>query len=211
MRKWLIAAALAAAAASVLAACGGGDDEGEVQIQTTGNSTDRAFVAGMVPHHEAAIEMAKVAQEQGQSEFVTSLADDIVRTQQQEIDQMQAIDDGLAEAGVKAGDLGLSESMMGMSGQMSDLENAKSFDTTFMQMMVPHHQGAIQMAKIELQKGENPELEQLAQQIIDAQSREIKEMNAQLAGATGEQSMPEQGGSMDDMQGSGDSMDDMGM
>ena len=59
---------------------------------------------------------------------------------------MQEIDDGLAEAGVKAGDLGLSESMMGMSGHMSDLEHASAFDAMFMRMMIPHHQGAIRMA-----------------------------------------------------------------
>jgi len=183
MKKLLIAAALAVGMASLLAACGGSDDEGEHTIAATGNPTDRAFVVGMIPHHEAAIDMAKVAQDRGQSQFVTSLADDIVRTQGEEILTMRDIDAELAAGGVKAGDLGLSESAMGMEGDMSTLEHAKSFDPMFMQMMVPHHQGAIRMARVEIQRGMDPRLKELAQEIIDAQSREIAEMNAQLGGS----------------------------
>ncbi len=183
MKKLLIVTALAVAAAALLAACGGSDDEGEHSIAVTGNPTDRAFVAGMVPHHETAIDMATVAQDRGDSQFVSSLADDIVRTQSDEIQTMRETDAQLAAAGVKTGDLGLSESAMGMHGDMSALEHAESFDEMFMEMMVPHHQGAIRMARIEVQRGENPELTQLAEQIIDAQSREIAEMNAQMNGS----------------------------
>jgi uncharacterized protein (DUF305 family) len=178
MRKWLIAAVLAVAAAALLTACGGDDDEGEHTIAATGNATDRAFVAGMTPHHQSAIEMAEVAQEQGQSQFVRSLADDIVRTQGDEIKTMRMHDAELAAAGVEVGDLGLSEEEMGMHMEMSDLENARPFDRAFIDMMVPHHQGAIRMARVELAEGESTELQALAQQIVDAQSREIEEMNA---------------------------------
>jgi uncharacterized protein (DUF305 family) len=180
MRKWLMIGVLTLSAASLLAACGGDDDNdaGEVQIEAVGNPTDRAFVAGMVPHHEAAIEMAELAQEQGESEFVSSLADDIVRTQSEEIATLQNIDAELTNADVEVGDLGLSEAEMAIEHDMSELETAKPFDRTFIDMMVPHHQGAIRMARVELEEGENADLMQLARQIIDAQSREINEMNA---------------------------------
>jgi uncharacterized protein (DUF305 family) len=179
MRKWLMVGVLTLSAASLLAACGGDDnDEGEVQIEAVGNPTDRAFVAGMVPHHEAAIEMAELAQERGESEFVTSLADDIVRTQGEEIHTMEDIDAELADAGVEVGDLGLSEAEMAIEHDMSKLDAAKPFDRAFIDMMVPHHQGAIRMARVELEEGESADLMQLAQQIIEAQSREIEEMNA---------------------------------
>jgi uncharacterized protein (DUF305 family) len=45
-------------------------------------------------------------------------------------------------------------------------------------MMIPHHQGAIRMARIELAQGEDEELTELATAIIEAQSHEIEEMNS---------------------------------
>jgi hypothetical protein len=45
-------------------------------------------------------------------------------------------------------------------------------------MMIPHHQGAIRMARIELEQGEDDELTELATAIIAAQSHEIEEMNS---------------------------------
>lgn len=51
-------------------------------------------------------------------------------------------------------------------------------DETFAMMMIPHHQGAIDMAKVELQYGKDPELRAMAQKIIDAQEKEIAEFKA---------------------------------
>lgn len=176
----LLLLVLAIAGALLLAACGGDDP----QISTdggssnqAGNGVDRAFAAAMIPHHESAIEMAKIAQKRGQSDFVRGLADDIVKTQQAEIGTLRAAETELADAGVEAGDLGVAEHMMGMGGDVSELETADPFDRAFVDMMVPHHQGAITMAKVELEKGSHPELKQLAKAIIEAQQREIDEMN----------------------------------
>ena len=52
----------------------------------------------------------------------------------------------------------------------------REVDRMFIEMMVPHHQSANEMAKIELQKGKNAEVKKLAQKIIDEQTREIQQM-----------------------------------
>lgn len=80
--------------------------------------------------------------------------------------------------GADHGDLGLDDQMMGMdSMSMASLEKARPFDEAFIDEMVPHHQGAIRMARLELADGQDPEVMDLARAIIDAQSQEIEQMN----------------------------------
>ena len=83
---------VAVAAGLTLAVAGCGSDESESTSGAGGNGIDRAFAAQMVPHHESAIQMAEIARQRGESEFVKGLADDIVRTQADEIETLRAQD-----------------------------------------------------------------------------------------------------------------------
>jgi uncharacterized protein (DUF305 family) len=156
------------------AACG---DEEESGSGVAGGGIDRAFVSEMIPHHEAAVEMAKMAQGRAQHPEIERLAAAIIRTQNAEIQRLKGLGARLEQAGVEEGDLGIPEDEMGMSHDSTMLETAKPFDREFIDMMIPHHQGAIRMARVELAEGENPEVKRLAQAIMDAQTKEIDEMN----------------------------------
>jgi len=186
MKYMKIVPVLLAASALTVAGCGD-DSSSDTAASAAGNAVDRAFIADMVPHHQSAVTMAKIAQERGESAFVKQLADDIVRTQNQEIDVMRREDQTLAEAGVEKGSLGVAEHMMGMDADVESLKTAKPFDKAFITEMIPHHEGAVTMAKAELSKGKSTKLKLLAQDIITAQEREIAAMRKHIGAEASDQ------------------------
>jgi uncharacterized protein (DUF305 family) len=71
--------------------------------------------------------------------------------------------------------------MADMNSQMNQGMQAADIDVAFICGMIPHHQGAIDMAKAELQYGDDPWAKELAQKIIAAQEEEIAQMRDWLA------------------------------
>jgi uncharacterized protein (DUF305 family) len=203
----LIAVALLAIALSALAATGCGDDESEAQ------STDGAFITGMIPHHESAIEMAEIAERKAEHPEIKRLATEIIAAQEGEIEDLNAIYERIFDAPASDADhggLGLDEHMMGMSMMsMGSLKEKKPFDRAFIDQMIPHHQGAIRMSRVVLANGQDPELMDLAESIISEQSREIEQMNEWREQWYGE---PSPAGGMPPMMDGGQmpSHDDMG-
>jgi uncharacterized protein (DUF305 family) len=201
-RYLAVLAVVAGTAVIALGACGS-DDSG-----SSGGSeeADGAFIAGMVPHHESAIEMAEIAEEKADHPEIEELAANIISSQEAEIGELEAaheriFDEPLSEAEHEP--MEMSAEMMG-EVDMAELENAKPFDLTFIDMMIPHHQGAIEMARAELADGQDAELMEIAQRIIDAQSAEIEDMNSWREEWYGSPSPaggvpPEEEGSSDEM------------
>lgn len=76
---------------------------------------------------------------------------------------------------------GLHGAMEAMEQQMAQVPVTGDPDVDFATMMIPHHQGAIDMARAELANGKDAELRRLAEEIIAAQEREIAFLRAWLA------------------------------
>ncbi|MFS0518472.1 DUF305 domain-containing protein [Nostoc sp. UIC 10607] len=147
---------------------------------------DLRFIDAMTPHHQGAVEMAKEAQQKSKRPEIKKLADDIIKSQNQEITQMKQWRQAWYP---KAGDKPMAyNSQMGHMMEMSsdqmkammmsqDLGAADAeFDLRFINAMIPHHEGALTMAQNALSKSKRPEIKQLAQEIIKAQNTEIKQM-----------------------------------
>lgn len=159
----------------------------EASKSVSDRSVDAAFLRQMIPHHEMAITMAKKAVRRAEHPQLKGLATAIIRAQAVEVKTLEGIGEGLKiktspsasedAMGDDAKILGVSMDAMGMSGDTSKLEDAKPFDPAFLDEMIPHHEGAIRMAKAELAKGDNPQLKRLAAMIVTSQSAELAQMN----------------------------------
>lgn len=193
----VVAAATALTVGATLGGCGtndtapSGSPTSSQSVTQVHNQADISFAQSMIPHHAQAIAMSKMAVQRASSSQVKDLAARIQAAQQPEIDQMSRWlrTWNAPVPSTDMGDMGQMEhgvngAMPGMmsSDQMRQLGQAsgEAFDRMFLQMMIGHHQGAITMAKTELSQGQNPDARQLAQRIIDAQQREITEMQTLL-------------------------------
>ncbi|MFY9265774.1 MAG: DUF305 domain-containing protein [Solirubrobacterales bacterium] len=159
-------------AAVVTAGCGS-DSEDQSSL---GNATDVGFVNDMIAHHQSAIEMAALARKSADHPETRVLADDIATAQKGEITVMRRIGDELRAHGATGDSMGTAAGQMGMESDPSHLAGAKPFDRAFIDAMIPHHLGAIEMARLELQDGEHPELKRIAREIISAQEAEVAKM-----------------------------------
>ncbi|MEU4789358.1 DUF305 domain-containing protein [Micromonospora tulbaghiae] len=190
-------AALAGVALSALlatAACGG-DDTGGMTHGTgsssaagaspsagaTFNDADVMFAQMMIPHHQQAVTMADLAPTRASDTELKDLAARIKAAQDPEITTMK----GWLTAWGKPMDLPSDHSMPGMTsgmpGMMSEQQmknlaaaNGAAFDKMFAELMIAHHNGAIDMAKAEQADGSNPEAKALAARIASDQATEVQ-------------------------------------
>ena len=93
-------------------------------------------------------------------------------------------------------DKSMMTSMDGMKGMMKDMKMTGDFDYDFANMMMAHHQGAVDMAKVEIAKGTNAEMKAMAQSIVAAQEVEINEFKAMLKNYKMPTEIKKEGGEM---------------
>lgn len=199
--------ALALASALALTACGSGTDSGSGATGTSDSSVDPAadhndadvaFASDMLQHHAQALAMVDLTMGRPLDPEVEQLAEQIREAQAPEIEQFN---DWLTEWGEEvpptvrdhANAHGSSDDMAGMDmgadmpgmmsdEQMTELEDSSDadFQTLWLQMMLEHHQGAVEMSTTEQEDGEYQPAVDLAGQIVSTQSAEIETMQGLL-------------------------------
>jgi uncharacterized protein (DUF305 family) len=154
----------------------GSDGMARQMVMQNGKYSDKAFINAMVPHHQGAIEMARVALENAEHEEIQEVSRNIVSTQQSEIEELKSIKQ--EEFGTSNVPMEMSMEQMRGMGMMDpqSLADENPFDEAFIDAMIPHHQSAIGMAGVANEKSKNPRIKELAQNITSAQKREIEQM-----------------------------------
>ena len=141
----------------------------------SGKAFDRAFLSMMIPHHQAALDMAKAVLPVNKDAQVKTWAGNIIKSQQAEITTMTALLKPLGGSDPKMA--AMMDPMKGM-GQM--VKSAKNPDMAFVQGMLPHHSSAIDMAKVALQRSSDPKVLSIAQDIVLAQAKEMYDFRTWL-------------------------------
>lgn len=147
-------------------------------LRPSGN-TDRDFASLMRAHHVGAIEMARLEAENGRDGHIRQMAQKMVDDQQREVAQFNNALSGQQPQG--GSDAFFKESMAMMNNMKMDMDHSGSIDKQFVEMMIPHHQTGIDMARIYLKHNpQNDKLRTIAGNIITSQQKEIEEMKEWL-------------------------------
>jgi uncharacterized protein (DUF305 family) len=155
-------------------------------ISAEHNDADVMFAQMMIPHHQQAVEMSEILLAKDDIPTETrDFAQQVIDAQGPEIDRMNAM---LTTWGA-----GPSPSSTGqghgtpMKGMMGDEDLRQLEDTTgteaarlYLEQMIHHHEGAVEMAQEQVDTGQNPQAKELAQEVIDAQQAEIEQMRSML-------------------------------
>ena len=159
--------------AALLSGCATGDSS-----NTSFSADDRMFAAMMIPHHEQAIQMSELAFLNSTDPEILALANEIKAAQGPEIEQMKSW--GSSMMGSHAGHM-MDEGMLS-DDEMAQLKDAKGaeFDRLFLEGMIKHHQGAIEMADMIIDSA-NDEAALLGKNIVESQSAEIERMRQLLS------------------------------
>lgn len=193
--------ALALAAALTLAGCTSAapepentshSDHGTNAPAAEFNDADVMFATMMIPHHEQAIEMSDIMlSKDGVDPQVAELAQEIKDAQGPEIELQQGWlqewgADDASMGGMDHGDMDHGD-MSEMDGMLSEEEltelqaaDGPTASKLFLEQMIAHHEGAVEMAETEVAEGKNADATALAQEIIDAQNSEIDRMKTML-------------------------------
>lgn len=146
-------------------------------VRGRADAVESMFIERMVPHHQDAIDMAELAESNAEHPEIRELAADIRRNQSAENQQMREwYRDWFGTEVPEVSERGMMGPMMRGGSDLDRLRSAEDFDREFIEQMVPHHQMGIMMARMAGRSAQREEVRELADSIIETQSREIEDM-----------------------------------
>ncbi|OWR14023.1 DUF305 domain-containing protein [Chryseobacterium sp. VAUSW3] len=145
----------------------------------TGNN-DADISKMMTEHHDGAVEMSELLLEKGKNDELKNFARKVIEAQNKEVQLMKKFEDRKeASPDSKEFVQELNRSMAAMMDKNIQIHN--NIDKDYAQQMIPHHQSAVDMAKVYLKYGKEKELLQLCKDIVKTQNTEIAELKEWLA------------------------------
>ncbi|MEV4946357.1 DUF305 domain-containing protein [Streptomyces sp. NPDC053755] len=151
------------------------------------DDADVMFARMMIPHHEQALEMAGLARGRAQDAEIRRLVAEIEKAQGPEIRKMRSWLAGWGEPESAGHDGHDGRNGHGMSGMVSEQDmkdlaaaRGKAFDRRFAELMIAHHEGAVEMAKAEQKNGRNSTARKLADDVVRTQSAEVEQLRGIL-------------------------------
>ncbi|QIK66401.1 DUF305 domain-containing protein [Nocardioides sp. HDW12B] len=199
MRTIPAIAALALGLSLTLTACGNDDEPADTTTSvsaTEHNDADVAFATDMIQHHAQALTMVEMTEGRELDPAVEGLADDIRAAQAPEIEAMtgwlaqwgedipKTFHDTSSKSSASEMDQmdmqGMDSGMPGMmsADDMEALANASDakFQDMWLEMMIEHHEGAVEMAESEKTNGQYKPAVELADNVVESQTAEIEMM-----------------------------------
>ncbi|MFC9557983.1 DUF305 domain-containing protein [Agromyces sp. NPDC056965] len=180
--------ALSGCAANAGDTSGGGHD-GHSTAETeapanAGTAADVMFAQMMIPHHEQALEMSGIVlAKDGLAPEVAALAEEIQAAQGPEIAQLEAwLEEWDAPREMPGGGHGMSGMLSADELAALEAADAAAASQLFLEQMIEHHEGAVEMAEEQLASGSHEGAIEMAEAIIAAQNTEIERMRALLEG-----------------------------
>ncbi|MFM9975155.1 MAG: DUF305 domain-containing protein [Beijerinckiaceae bacterium] len=155
----------------------------DMNVPLSGNA-DADFVRSMIPHHQGAVEMAEIILNFGRKPEIAKLAGEIIAAQKREIAEMTTWLEKNPSPAAQPEAAGIRAAFAAANATMHrdmTIDYSQDSEKDFMRGMIPHHEGAVAMAKILQQFGRDPELLKLAANVIRSQNDEITLMKKWLA------------------------------
>lgn len=177
---------------ALVIACGGREPQANQATETVAAPTstiatsaspaaeyDLQFIDTIMQHHEVAVQMGQMAIAEASDPKLKEFGRKVAEDQAKDIERLRSWREQWYGNAPKAVNTQLAGGeSLNMKMSHGESPSGHEFDMRLIDMMIPHHQGAIAMAREAIARAQRPELKQLAQETIDKQQKEVVDLEA---------------------------------